>query len=128
MKSLKLYLVCFVTIALMVSSAALTHAQKQPEKIKVKIESKAGDEVTLFYGGSGNIKEEFPVGEVMGVYARNMAFGLNENVRIGKVKILGYGGETFIEAQVVEGTVGPGDVVKLKPGVGSCAMVCPPVE
>jgi hypothetical protein len=128
MKALKVYLACFVAIAILVSGAALTYAQKQPEKIKVKIEMKSGDEVTLFYGGGGNIKDEFPVGETMGVYSRNKAFGLNENVKIGKVKILGYGGDTFVKAQVVEGTIGPGDVVKLKPGVGSAGMVAPPTK
>jgi len=128
MKVLKVQLAIFVAIAIMVSGVALTYAQKQPQKVKVKIEMKAGDEVTLFYGGGGSIKEEFPIGEVMGVYSRDRAFGLNENVRIGKVKILGYGGETFVKAQVVEGTIGPGDVVKLKPGVTSAGMVAPPMK
>ena len=122
------FLAVCTAVAIIFSCAPLTYAQKQPEKKKVKIVMRAGEEVTLFYGGSGNIKEEFPVGSVMGVYARNRAFGLNENVRLGAVKITGYGGETFVKAQVVEGKIGPGDVVKLKPGPGAGGMVTPPVD
>jgi hypothetical protein len=62
-----------------------------------------------------------------GVNARDRAFGLNENVRMGKVKITGYVGENYIKAQVVEGRIGPGDVVKLKPGPGASGMVVPPL-
>ena len=64
----------------------------------------------------------------MGVYSRDRAFGLNENVRIGRVKILGYEGENYIKGVVVEGTIGPGNVVKLKPGPGAAGMVVPPIK
>lgn len=127
MKALKVHVACFVAFAIMVSGAALTDAQQQPEKIKVKIEIRVGDEVTLFYGRSGDMEKEFPLGQEMGVYTRNLAFGLNQNEKIGKLKILGYGGEYFIIAEVVEGTIGrPGDAIKLKSGVGSLCMACPP--
>ena len=128
MKYLRLHVAVCTVVAIIFSCAAFTYAQKQPEKKKVKIMMRAGAEVTLFYGGKGNIKEEFPVGAVMGVYARNRAFGLNENVRLGAVEITGYGGETFVKAKVVEGKIGPGDVVKLKPGAGAGGMVAPPMD
>lgn len=128
MNAIRVQVAILIAIAIMASGATLAYAQQQPKKVKVKIEMREGDEATLFYGGGGNIKEVFPEGCVLKVYARNRAFGLNENVRIGKVKIVGYEGDNFIKVQVVEGTIGPGDVVKLKVGTGNCAMVVPPVR
>lgn len=67
----------------------------------------------------------------MNVYEKVQAwhspgFRQDENKRIGKVKIIEYEGEHYFRAQVVEGTMGTGDVVKLKPGPGPAAMVIPP--
>ncbi len=127
MKTFKLLLVCFAAIVILVSGISLTYAQKEPAKVKVDVEMKSGDQVTLFYGGSGSIKKEFPVGKVINVYARNRAFGLNYNQMVGKVKILSFEGDSFIKAQVVEGMIHSGDVVKIKPGAGPGVMVAPPV-
>jgi hypothetical protein len=126
MKAFRIYLGCLAAIVVMVSGVLLAHAQKKPQKVKVKVEMTKGDTVTFFYGGSNDIMEAFPIGETMSVYARDRAFGLNENVRMGKVKITGYAGDNYIKAQVVEGRIGPGDVVKLKPGPGAAGMVVPP--
>ena len=127
MKTFKLHLVCFAAIAILISGISLTYAQTEPAKVKVEVEMKSGDQVTLFYGGSGNIKKDFPVGKVIKVYARNRAFGLNYNQMVGKVKILSFEGENFIKAQVVEGIIHSGDVVKIKPGAGPGVMVAPPI-
>ena len=126
MKTFKVGLFCFVAVVFLVSGISLTHAQKEPAKVKVDVEMKSGDQVTLFYGGSGDIKKQFPIGKVINVYARNRAFGLNYNQMVGKVKILSFEGDNFIKAQVIEGIIHSGDVVKIKPGAGPGVMVAPP--
>jgi hypothetical protein len=126
MKAFRILLVCFVMIALLVSGTSSVYAQKEPKKIKTEVTIKTGDEVTLFYGGTDDIKQVFPVGDVINVYERVRAFGLNENQRIGKVKILEYVGDNYFKAKVIEGTMRAGDVVKLKPGPGPAGMVMPP--
>lgn len=127
MKSLKLSLACFVAVAVLLSWASLNHAQTSPEKVKVEVEKKVGDDLTLFYGGGAKIKKQFPVGAVVNVYSRNRAFGLNFNQRVGKIKIISFEGDNFIKAQVVEGTVRSGDVVKMKPNAAAACMVTPAV-
>ncbi|HTY26099.1 MAG TPA: hypothetical protein VMC85_23415 [Desulfomonilaceae bacterium] len=128
MKANRTCLISFVVIAILLSGASLAYAQKNQKKIKVDVAMKKGDEVTMFYGGTGDMKEIFPVGGVMNVYEKVLAFGLNENERIGRVKIVGYVGDNYLKAQVVEGTMRAGDVVKLKPGPGPAGMVMPPIQ
>ncbi|NSW87666.1 MAG: hypothetical protein HPY84_15240 [Syntrophobacteraceae bacterium] len=127
MRAFKICVGCLAAIVVMAWNMPSLQAQGEPRKVKVKVEMKKGDAVTFFYGGSTDIREVFPVGETMGVYARDRAFGLNENVRMGKVRITGYAGDNYIKAEVVEGRIGPGDVVKLKPGPGAAGMVVPPL-
>lgn len=127
MKPLKLHLIFFVAMVIMVSGTPLAFAQQEPQKIKARIEMKSGDEVTFFYGGTA-IEKCFPVGAVMKVYEKVQAFGLNEKRRIGKVRILSHEGPNYFKAQVIEGRIGPGDVVKLKPGASPAGMACPPMQ
>ena len=130
MKGFRILFVCFLAIVVLLSGISPAQAKKEPEKIKVKVTMKTGDEVTFFYGGSDDIKQVFPVGEVVKVYEkvrawRSPGFYLTESDRIGKVKILEHIGDNYFRAQVVEGTVKAGDVVKLKPGPGPAGMVVP---
>ena len=128
MKGSKACFILTVVVACVLSWVSLPCAQKEPEKIKVNVEMKTGDEVSLFYGGTGKIRQLFPVGTTMSVYERNRAFGFNANMRIGKIKVVSHESENFVKAQVIEGVVRPGSVVKLKPGARQACMVTPPAS
>jgi len=120
-------LIIFLAVAFLASSASLSFGAEKSNKIKTKVHSKIGDEVSLFYGGgSGDIKEVFPIGSVLDVFKRNKAFGPNIPQKVGKVEVVSYVDDNHFKGKMLEGRVNEGDILKLKPGSNTPgAMVMP---
>ena len=100
MKSLKLSLACFVACCRPAVLGIPELCTDISGKVKVEVEKKAGDDLTLFYGGGAKLKKQFPVGAVVNVYSRNRAFGLNFNQRVGKLKIVSFEATTLLKRRL----------------------------
>lgn len=100
-----------LSIAVAVSLPMAAQAQKQPQ-IKSEIVMKVGKKVNLFHSGTADVKKEVCVGDVIPVYRELPAGGSLKVKEVGKVKILAYVADHYIEGEVVEGELKVGDVAK----------------
>jgi hypothetical protein len=76
--------------------------------IKAEVNMTAGDKVHLFYGGPQEAENMFCIDEVISVYRIEH----EEYIEVGKVKIIRAIDKNNLEAQVVEGNVKEGDLVR----------------
>lgn len=88
------------------------------------VTSTVGDQVRLFHSGNENIQKVFCVGDVIPVYREVDAYGVTKRTEVGKIKVLSYDGKQSILAQVVEGTVSPGNIAEKE---ATACMVYVPV-
>jgi hypothetical protein len=82
--------------------------------------------VRLFHGGTKEAKEAFCLNETVPVYRQSYERYSRELKEVGKVKITQYSGEHYFDAEVVEGEVREGDIVK-KPSA-ACLVQLPVPE
>ena len=73
---------------------------------------RAGETVRLFHGGTKEAKTEFCLGETIPVYRWAGRGRYVEYKEVAKVKITRFVGEHYFDAQVVEGEVRQGDLVR----------------
>jgi hypothetical protein len=108
-----------VAMALVISGCA--GPQKQVEA-DVVAKSSSGN-VRLFYGGSKEAKEVFCLNETLPVYRETWEnYAVITYKEVGKVKITQLVGENYFDAEVVEGDVKDGDIVR-KQGLGCLVRV-----
>jgi len=88
--------------------------------------STIGDTVRLFHSGSQDIEKVFCVGDVIPVYREVDAIGVTNRTEVGKIKVLSYEGKQSILAQVVEGTVKPGNIAEKE--ATACMIYVPATE
>lgn len=110
-----------VVMLLVFSAVAVTPmAAYAAGKVKSEVVMKEGNKVHLFHSGTQEVKKEVCLNDVIPVY-RDVPTGYRtakaaDQVKtlkeVGKVKVLSYLGDHYFEAQVVEGQVRAGDVVK----------------
>ena len=72
---------------------------------------KVGNKVDLFHSGTEDVKKDMCVGDTVPVYRETGKIGEQIN-EVGQVKILGYKGDHYIEAEIVKGSIKTGDIVK----------------
>ena len=89
------------------------------------VTSTVGDQVRLFHSGNENIQKVFCVGDVIPVYREVDAYGVTKRTEVGKIKVLSYDGKQSILAQVVEGTVKPGNIAEKE---ATACMIYVPVK
>ncbi len=82
------------------------------EKVKGEVVMKAGKKVHLFHSGTADVKKEVCLKDVIPVYRETMAGGHTTVKEVGKVKVTGYAGEHYFEAEVVSGEIKVGDIAK----------------
>ncbi|UFS70148.1 hypothetical protein LPW11_20020 [Geomonas sp. RF6] len=104
--------------ALLAAPVAANAAERKGEVVM-----KEGGTVHLFHSGTSDVKKEICLNDVIPVYRETMAGGHTTSRKVGKVKVLSYEGEHYFEAQVLEGEVKPGDIVKKKSA--SCLIYTP---
>lgn len=89
-------------------------------KVKSEVVMKQGNKVHLFHSGNELAKKEICLDDVIPVY-REVAVGYRSLKgadqakslkEVGKVKVISYVGDHYVEAEIVEGEVRYGDVAK----------------
>jgi hypothetical protein len=118
-----LVLACLVSA---VMTGCTTPAVKSEVAMPAGVTSTIGDKVRLFHSGSANIKEVFCVGDVVPVYKEVSAYGVVKRIEVAKIKVLSYEGSQSIIAEVVEGTVKPGNIAEKE--ATACMVYVPESE
>lgn len=113
-------IVAVLTLAVMVAAPLI--ARGAEKKVKSEVVMTVGKKVHLFHSGTADVKKEICIKDVIPVY-RETGGGKNpQSKEVGEVKVLGYAGEHYFEAEVVKGEVKPGDIARK---VGTACMVRP---
>ncbi len=82
------------------------------EKVRSEVVMKTGNKVHLFHSGTADVKKDICLNDVIPVYRETPSGGHLTIKEVGKVKVLGYAGPHYFEAEVVKGEVKVGDVAK----------------
>jgi uncharacterized protein (UPF0218 family) len=101
-------------LAITAMACAPTAAQvtKQQQELRGEVETKTGKTVRLFHSGTQDVKKVICVGDVIPVYREVYAYGAIKRTEVGRIKILSYLGEHYLEAEIVEGRIRRGDVAQ----------------
>ena len=103
----------FLLIAVMsYSPLAAQPVTRQERELRGAVEAKRGKVVHLFHSGTQDVKKTFCIGDVVPVYREVYASGAIKRVEVGKIKVLSYVGDHYLEAEVIEGKVKRGDVAQ----------------
>jgi len=105
-----------IVLSLALSAAGLAGAAEK----KGEVVMKQGSTVHLFHSGTADVKKEICPNDVIPVYREIMAGGHTTSKPVGKVKVISYEGEHYFQAQVLQGDIKPGDIVKKK--TASCLV------
>jgi len=98
--------------ALLIMAAAPITATAAEKKVKSEVVMKTGKKVNLFHSGTADVKKEICPNDVITVYRETMGGGHTTIKEVGKVKVLGYLGEHYFDAEVVSGEIKVGDIAK----------------
>ncbi len=71
--------------------------------------AKAGTSVYLFHSGTAEIKDAAATGDILTVYREDPCRTVLE---AGKIRIVSFGGDNYIRAEVVDGNIRPGDMAR----------------
>ncbi len=127
MKSLKIIILLVVTcLAFTVMTGCTTPAVKSEVTMPAGVTSTIGDKVRLFHSGNEDIQKIFCVGDVIPVYKEVFAYGVIKRIEVGKIKVFSYDGSQSIIAEVVEGTVKPGNIAEKE--ATACMIYVPETE
>lgn len=94
------------------SPLAAQQVSKQERELRGEVEAKKGNILHLFHSGTQDVKKAFCIGDVIMVYREVYASGAIKKTEVGKIKVLSYVGDHYLEAQVVEGKIKRGDVAQ----------------
>lgn len=97
-------------LMLLVVVAAPVMAQAAGKKAKGEVVMKMGSKVHLFHSGAVSAQSEIAVGDVLPVYRQTVK--PEQEKKVGEVKVLGFIGEHYFEAEIVKGEVKVGDIAK----------------
>jgi hypothetical protein len=96
-----------------VSYYPLVHQEPGDETL-----AQPGQRIFLFHSGTGDVRRLLAVGEVLTVVR---VLQTCETAEVGKVRALGFVGETYLEAEVVSGAVKPNDIARA--GSAACLVL-----
>lgn len=92
------------------ATAAVPVVGAAEKKVKSEVIMKVGKKVNLFHSGTADVKKEICIKDVIPVY-RQLGGAKNPQLKeVGQVKVLGYAGEHYFEAEVVKGEIKVGDI------------------
>ncbi len=100
----------FVFLTFVAVVAAPLVVQAADKKVKSEVVMKVGNKVHLFHSGTGDVKKEIALNDVIPVYRLT---GKHPQLKeVGQVKVLSYIDEHHFEAQIVKGEIKVGDIAK----------------
>ncbi len=68
-----------------------------------------GAMVCLFQSGTADVKKAISIGDLLVVFREGPKHELRE---VGKIKVLSYAGEDYLQGEVIEGEIKAGDIAK----------------
>jgi hypothetical protein len=98
-------------LILLVIVAAPLMVQAAGKKAKNEIVMKMGSKVHLFHSSNVAAQKEIAVGDLLPVY-RQLGGKTPQPKEVGQVKVLGFIGEHYFEAEITKGDVKVGDIAK----------------
>lgn len=101
-------IISLTSLILMVAAPMIVHAADK--KAKSEIVMKVGNKVHLFHSSNVEAQKEIAVGEVLPVY--RVIGKAQQQKEVGQVKVLGFMGEHYFEAEIVKGEIKVGDIAK----------------
>ena len=108
-------IVLLAIMAAFIAAVSAPQTVQAVEKVKGEVVMKVGNKVNLFHSGTADVKKEICIGDTLTVY-RGTGKTQQQEKEVGQVKVLGYAGEHYFEAEIVKGVIKPGDIA-MKKGV-----------
>lgn len=96
-------------LAILAFVAAPMTASAAGKKAKNEIVMKMGSKVHLFHSSKAEAQKDIAVGDVLPVYRATGKYQQGKRV-VGEVKVLGFLGEHYFEAEITKGNVKVGDI------------------
>lgn len=111
---MKIFVKYFLALVLtiMTCSPAVAQVTQKQQELRGEVETKTGKKVRLFHSGTQDVKKTICIGDLIPVYREVYAYGAIKKTEVGKVKILSYVGEHYLEAEIVAGKIKTGDVAQ----------------
>lgn len=103
-----LSIVPFLTLSLIVATPLVVYPAGK--KAKSEVVMKVGSKVHLFHSGKTSVQKDIAIGDTIPVY--RMTPRSPQMKEVGQVKVLGYVGEHYFEAEIVKGDVKVGDIAR----------------
>ena len=97
-----------LSLFLIVAAPLIVHAADK--KVKSEIVMKMGSKVHLFHSSNVEAQKEIAIGDVLPVY--RVSARTQQQKEVGQVKVLGFMGEHYFEAEIVKGEIKVGDIAK----------------
>lgn len=97
-----------LSLFLIVAAPLIVHAADK--KAKSEIVMKMGSKVHLFHSSNVEAQKEIAIGDVLPVY--RVSAKTRQQKEVGQVKVLGFMGEHYFEAEIVKGEIKVGDIAK----------------
>ena len=97
-----------LSLFLIVAAPLIVHAADR--KAKSEIVMKMGSKVHLFHSSNVEAQKEIAIGDVLPVY--RVSVRTQQQKEVGQVKVLGFMGEHYFEAEIVKGEIKVGDIAK----------------
>ena len=107
-------IVLFAIMAAFVAAVSAPITVQAAEKAKGEVVMKVGNKVNLFHSGTADVKKEICLGDVITVYRETGGAKNPKSTEVGEVKVTGYAGEHYFEADIVKGEIKPGDIAMKK--------------
>jgi len=101
-------IVLFAIMAAFILAVSAPVTVQAVDKVKGEVVMKVGNKVNLFHSGTADVRKEICLGDVVKVYREE---GKNPKaIEVGAVKVTGYAGEHYFEAEIVNGEIKTGDI------------------
>jgi hypothetical protein len=107
-------IVLFAIMAAFITAVSAPLTVQAADKVKGEVVMKVGNKVNLFHSGTADVKKEICLGDVITVYRETGGAKALKSTEVGTVKVTGYAGEHYFEAEIVKGEIKPGDIAMKK--------------
>ena len=119
---MKVFVRIFAVVALLALASVPVTASAAEKKVKSEVVMTMGNKIHLFHSGTADVKKDICIKDVIPVYRETGGAKNPQSKEVGAVKVIGYAGEHYFEAEVVKGEIKVGDVAKKE---GAACLVQP---
>jgi hypothetical protein len=105
-------IVLFAILAAFIVAVSAPLTVQAADKAKSEVVMKVGNKVHLFHSGTADVKKEICLGDVITIYRETGGAKNPKTTEVGAVKVTGYAGEHYFEAEIVKGEIKNGDIAK----------------